>query len=187
MRNFALQRKLIIGGLALLLLADVAFAYFALRLSGSREERQQALASQARQVALVRADVKRASEIRQKTPEILKDLDGFESSLLPITKGYSVVTQETDQYAKESHVVLEDVKFHEKHEKEVTGQGNLTELTVEVSITGDYNGVVQFLNHLQRSKSVYIVDGLELETQNGQGPVGALKINLHLRTYFRKA
>ena len=182
MRDFALQRKLIIGGLALLLLADVAFAYFAVRLSGSREERQQALATQARQVALVRADVKRASEIRQKTPEILKDLDGFENSLLPITKGYSVVTQETDQYAKDSHVILEDVKFHEK---EVLGQRNLTELTVEVAITGDYNGVVQFLNHLQRSKSVYIVDGLEVETQ--QGPVGSLKINLHLRTYFRKA
>ena len=184
MRNFALQRKLIIAGLALLLLADVAFAYFALRLSGSREERQQALASQARQVALVRADVKRASEIRQKTPEILKDLDGFESSLLPITKGYSVVTQETDQYAKESHVILDDVKFHEK---EVVGQSNLTELTVEVAVSGDYNGVVQYLNHLQRAKSVYIVDGLEVETQNGQGPVGALRINLHLRTYFRKA
>ena len=184
MRDFVLQRKLIIGGLALLLLADVAFAYFAVRLSGSREERQQALATQARQVALVRADVKRASEIRQKTPEILKDLDGFESSLLPITKGYSVVTQETDQFAKDSHVTLEDVKFHEK---EVTGQRNLTELAIEVAISGDYNGVVQFLNHIQRSKSVYIVDGLEVETQNGQGPVGALKINLHLRTYFRKA
>jgi Tfp pilus assembly protein PilO len=184
MRDFALQRKLIIGGLALLLLADGAFAYFIVRLSGSRDQRQQALTMQARQVALVRADVKRATDIRQKTPEILKNLDDFENSLLPINKGYSVVTQETDQYAKESHVILDDVKFHEK---EVAGQHNLTELTIEVAISGDYNGVVQFLNCLQRSKSVYIVDGLEVGTQNGQGPVGALRINLHLRTYFRKA
>lgn len=183
MRNFPLQRKLILGGLALLLLADVAFAYFSVRLSGSREERQQSLATQARQVALVRADIKRASDIRQKTPEILKDLDGFEGALLPISKGYSVVTQETDQYAKDAHVTLDDVKFHEK---EVVGQRNLTELSAEVSITGDYGGVVQFLNRLQRSKSVYIVDGLEVETQNGQGPIGALRITLHLRTYFRK-
>ena len=184
MRDFALQRKLIIGGLALLLLADGAFAYFIVRLSGSRDQRQQALTMQARQVGLVRADVKRATDIRQKTPEILKDLDDFETSLLPSSKVYSVVTQESDQYAKESHVTLDDVKFHEK---EVAGQRNLTELTVEVAISGDYNGVVQYLNRLQRAKSVYIVDGLEVETQNGQGPVGALRINLHLRTYFRKA
>ena len=58
---------------------------------------------------------------------------------------------------------------------------------MEVTVSGDYNGIVQFLNKLQRSKSVYIVDGLEVETQNGPGVVGALKVNLHLRTYFRKA
>ena len=184
MRNFSLQKKLILGGLALLLLADVAFAYFSVRLSGSREERQQALTSQARLVAMVRADVKRATEIREKTPEILKALDEFEGSLLPSTKGYSVITQETDQFAKETHVVMDDVKFREKEVKE---QRNLTEVAVEVTVSGDYNGIVQFLNKLQRSKSVYIVDGLEVETQNGPGVVGALKVSLHLRTYFRKA
>jgi Tfp pilus assembly protein PilO len=79
---------------------------------------------------------------------------------------------------------VDNVKFHEK---EVTGR-NLTELTLESSVTGDYNGIVRFLNDLQRSKHVYIVDGLDVDSQtSGQGPVGALRINLHMRTYFRKA
>jgi type IV pilus assembly protein PilO len=182
--NYTLQKRLILGGLALLLAADVAFAYLAVRLSGSREDRQQTLAAQARQLALVKADVKRATEIRQKTPGVLKELDQFEGSLLPASKGYSVVAQEMDEFAKDAHLLKNDVKYHEK---EVSGRNNLTELVIDVSVEGDYNGIVKFLNKIQRSKSVYIVDALGVESQtSGQAPAGALKVNLHLRTYFRK-
>jgi type IV pilus assembly protein PilO len=183
MQDFALQKKLIIGGLALLLAADVAFAYFTMRLSGSREVRQQTLATQARQLALVKADVARATDIQKRTPDVLKELDEFEGSLLPSSKGYSVVTQEINEFAKETHILIEDVKFQQK---EVSGR-DLTELGLVVSINGDYGGIVQFLNRLQRSKSVYIIDGLEVEPNTGQGPAGQLKLSLHLRTYFRKA
>jgi len=183
MRNFPLQRRLILTGLGILLVADVAFAYFTMRLSGSREVRQQTLALQARQMALVKADVERATRIQKDTPELMKRLDEFEGALLPSSKGYSVVTQEMDQYAKEARVLMDDVKFQQK---EVTGR-NLAELELTLAVNGDYSAIVQFLNKLQRSKSVYIINSLEVEPQNsGQGPVGQLKVDLHLRTYFRK-
>lgn len=182
MQDFALQKKLILGGLALLLAADVAFAYFTMRLSGSREVRQQTLAAETRQLALVKADVARATDIQKRTPEVLKELDEFEGSLLPASKGYSVVTQELNEFAKETHVLMEDVKFKQS---EVSGR-DLTTLELSVSIMGDYAGIVQFLNRLQRSKSVYITDGLEVAPSGGQGSAGQLKVNLHLRTYFRK-
>jgi hypothetical protein len=58
---------------------------------------------------------------------------------------------------------------------------------IEAIVAGDYNGVVRFVNQLQRSKNVYIVDALQLESDtSGQGPANLLKISLHLRTYFRK-
>ena len=184
MRNFPLQKKLILSGLAILLLGDVAFAYFSLRLSSPQENRQERLAAETRQRDLVKADIKRATEIKQKTPQVLKQLDEFESSLLPLTKGYSIVAHEMDEHARDSHVIMEDVKFHEK---EVTGR-NLTELTLDIAINGDYNGIVHFLNHLQRSKTAYIIDGLEVDSLNtGQAAAGTLKVNLHMRTYFRKA
>lgn len=184
MRDFLLQKKLIIGGLAILLLGDAALAYFSLKLSSPRENRQERLAAEMRQRDLVKADIKRATEVRQKIPQVLKQLDEFESSLLPSTKGYSIVAHETDEHARDSHVIVEDVKFHEK---EVTGR-NLAELTLDMSINGDYSGIVHFLNHLQRSKTAYIIDGLEVDSQTaGQAPAGTLKVNLHMRTYFRKA
>jgi len=185
MKNFPLQKRVIIAGLTILLLADATFAYFSFKLSGTREDRQQILASEALQVGLVKADIQRATEIRQKIPQNLKDFDEFEGSLLPMTKGYSVITKEVAEFAKETHVLVGDLKFHEV---EVKGHENLTELTLESSVAGDYSGIVKFLNKLQRSESLYIIDALDVDSQNPQqGAAGPLKVNLHMRTYFRKA
>jgi hypothetical protein len=51
---------------------------------------------------------------------------------------------------------------------------------------------VRFLNALQRSKNTYIVDSLGLESESATPGTAAatptgLKVNLHLRTFFRKA
>jgi Tfp pilus assembly protein PilO len=186
MRDFQIKKGLVIAGLAILLVADAALAYLNFKLSAPREERQRVLAVQTRQLGLVKADIDRATKIRAKIPEVLQDFDQFEVTLLPASKGYSVLSQELDGYAHDNHLIVEGVKFHEK---EVTGAGNkLTELTLESSVSGDYDGIVRFLNHLQRSKNVYIVDSLDVDSQgSSQGPVGTLRVKLHMRTYFRKA
>jgi Tfp pilus assembly protein PilO len=184
-RDFQPKKMLIIVGLAILLLADVALFYFNSKLSSPQQNRQQTIAAQTRQLALVRADIQRASEIREKIPQVLKEFDEFEGTLLPASTGYSVISQELDDYAKESHLLVENARFRER---EVVGRNNLTELTVDSTVNGDYNGIVNFLNKLQRSKNVYIVDSLAVDMGTaGTGPVGALRIDVHIRTYFRKA
>jgi len=184
MRNFDLERKLILGGLAILLLADVGFAYFNSRLSAAREvPAEQTLGAQARQVALMKADIQKASLIRKGVPAVTKEFDQFESSLPAATNGYSVISQEIDDIAKDTHVVIEDTKFHEK---DLVGR-SLSEVEFESTVSGDYPGIVRFLNKLQRSKNAYIVDSLQLDSANaGQTPGAPLKVGLHLRTYFRK-
>ena len=184
MPAFQLKKQFIIGTLAILLLADVALAYFTSRLAFPRENQQQFLAAQTQHMALVKADVQRASEIRAKIPDELKGFDKFEATLLPASKGYSVISQEMDQYAHDTHLIVENTKYHEKELKD----RGLIELTVDSAVTGDYHGIVNFLNHLQRSKNNYIVDSLDVESQlSRQGPAGALRVNLRMRTYFRKA
>ncbi len=184
MANFQAKKRMIVAGLAVLLAADVALIYFNSKLSSPGNERQQTLTSTSRRLALVKADVERATKIRGTIPDILKKFDQFESTLLPASKGYSVISQELDEYARDSHLIVENVQLHPK---DVTGR-DLTELSMDASVTGDYNGIVNFLNRLQRSKNVYIVDSLAVDTEAaGRGPAGALKVSLHLRTYFRKA
>lgn len=184
MRDFQFTRRLIITVLTVLVFADVALVFLNSRMSTPQAERQQSLALLNRQLALVKADVDRAAEIREKRPAILKKFDDFEGTMLPASKGYSVISEEMDQYARDTHLSVDGVKFREKS---VEGR-NLIELSLESRVAGDYNGIVRFLNHLQRSKNVYIVDGLSVDTENpAQGaPAGNLRVTLHLRTYFRK-
>jgi Tfp pilus assembly protein PilO len=185
MTDFKTKKGLIVGALALVLLADAGLVYFNAKLSSPANNRARALTAESQQLALVKADVERASKIRQTIPDILKNFDEFESTLLPASKGYSVITQELDDYVRDSHLVAEAQQFHSK---EVSGR-NLTELRIEASVTGDYSGIVNFLNHLQRSKNVYIVDSLAVDTgtEATRGSATALRVTLHLRTYFRKA
>jgi Tfp pilus assembly protein PilO len=182
--DFRTKKRLIIAGLVVLLLADAALVYFNSNLSSPASARQQTLKNEARQLALVKADIERAAKIRATIPDILKKFDQFEATLLPASKGYSVLSQEMDEYARDSHLIVESTQFHPK---EVSGR-NLTELTMDADVTGDYNGIVTFLNRLQRSKNVYIVDSLAVDTSSSEGrPTGTLKVALHMRTYFRKA
>jgi len=184
MGDFQTKKRVIVAGLAVLLIADGALIYFNAKLTSPANNRQQTLAAQTRQLALVKADVERAAKIRGTIPEILAKFDQFEGTLLPASKGYSTLLQELDEYAHDSRLIVEDEQFHHKD----INDRNLTELSVDASVSGDYNGIVNFLNHLQRSKNVYIVDSLGVESaEAGHGPTGAVRVSLHIRTYFRKA
>jgi Tfp pilus assembly protein PilO len=183
MTDFKTKKRVIIGVLAVLLLADAGLAYFNAKMSSPANNRAQALAAESQRLALVKADVDRASKIRQTIPDILKKFDDFESTLQPASKGYSVIAQELGDYVRDSHLIVDASQYHSK---EVTGR-DLTEVKIEASVTGDYNGIVKFLNHLQRSKNVYIVDSLGVDTEATHGAAGELRVTLHLRTYFRKA
>jgi hypothetical protein len=185
MDGFELKKKFIMAALAGLLVADAALAFLNLRLSGPRGNREAELTTRTREIGLVKADIKRVTEIKKNIPVTLETFNNFEANtLLPAAKGYSVIAQEMDQFARESHLALDGVRYHEK---DVPGR-DWTELKMEAIVSGDYSGVVHFLNHLQRAKNVYIVDDLGVETDaSNKGPGAPLRINLHLRTYFRKA
>jgi hypothetical protein len=62
----------------------------------------------------------------------------------------------------------------------------MTEVVMDATISGDYKSVIQFLNGVQRSNSLYEIDALTLASENAnQGPAGAIKVAVHLKTYFR--
>jgi len=184
MRNFPLQKRIILALLGVLLAADAALGYFNLKMSGAQETPQQELAEKTTRLKLLKADVQRAAAIKENIPKVLKSFDEFEASLPPASKGYSAISQELNGFARDTHLLIGDLKFAERELKD----HDLDEVLIEATVTGDYNGVVRLVNHLQRSKNVYILDALQLESDvSGQGPANVLKISLHLRTYFRKA
>ena len=182
-RDFKLKKRLIVSVLVLLIVADIALGVYSWNL-GTAQSAQQELGMLMRNRDLLKKDIQRANEIRAHIPAIQKDCDAFEQSLFPETTGYSTVSAELSSLAAKSGLQLDSRSFTAKP---VKGH-DLTELKIEAQLTGDYRGVVRFLNGLQRSESFYAVDGLSARySKQSQSSKGGLQVTLHLKTYFRAA
>jgi len=182
-RDFRLQKRLIIAALVLLIAADVALAAYSWRMGSSSRE-QQALIEQTRELKLSQADVERAKGIKNSMPSIQADCDRFEHLLFPASTGYSSVTSDLDAIARKSAAQVQDLGFKQS---EITARG-LTAVEITATVSGNYSSVVHFVNGLQRSDSVYILEGLSIGGDSvSPGPAAVVKVTLHLQTYFRTA
>src|ERR1700719_3781757 len=175
--DFTLERRVILFGVVALAAADIALVVY-----GWNRRPQQDLAVITRNRDLLRADITRAQDIRQRMPAIQKDCDQFEQSLYPASSGYSSVRSELGATAKKNGIRLDD--FTSKETK-IANRG-ITEVAIDATVDGDYKSVVGFLNGLQRSSNLYQVDSLSLATENANlvSP-NVIKVALHLKTYFR--
>jgi Tfp pilus assembly protein PilO len=180
--DFSVRKQAILGGVILLVLADVALGVYSWQLASAPQTPQQQFAQQAMQLKVLKGDIDRAQKIRSDIPNTQKDCDRFEQSLFPKSSGYSSVTSELGNMAKKTGIQLEDVTL-----KEVDPESRkIVEVVIDATINGDYKNVVGFLNAVQRTDSTYAVDSLTLGTENStQGPAGFIKVAVHLKTYFR--
>jgi Tfp pilus assembly protein PilO len=181
-RDFTLQKRVIIGSLAVLVLADCGLAAFSWHQASAPRTPQQELERQTVQLKLLQGDIERAKAIQQSTPAAQADCEKFEKSLFPATTGYSTVMEELSSIAGKAGLQISGVNFHRK---EIPSRG-LAEFQLEATIGGDYPGVVRFLNGLQRSGNVYTVDSLALASESqSQGTSSGIRVTLKMRTFFR--
>lgn len=181
-RQFIVQKRLIIAGLTLLIGADLALAAYGWRLSSAPRTPKQQLASEVQELELLRADIRRAEEIKQKMPTTQQDCDKFEHSLRQSNTGYSAVTAELGTIASKSTLHLDSTTF----KSFPVPNRNLEMVDIDATVNGDYASVVRFLNELQRSENVYQVDAITVasDSQN-RSAGGAVRVLLHMKTYFR--
>ena len=183
-REFTFRKQAIIAGVVLLVLADVVLAAYSWQLASAPRSPREQYSLEMKQHDLLKADIKRAQDIRDRIPAIQKNFDQFESSLFPASAGYSKVRSELGDIARKSGTHLEDLSFRQS---EIPSRG-VTQVTMDAAVSGDYKSVIQFLNGVQRSPNLYEVDALVLATEStNQSPSGTIKVTLHLKTYFRTA
>jgi len=183
-REFTFRKQAIIAGVALLVLADVALAAYSWQLTSAPQSPREQYSLEMKQHDLLKADIKRAQDIRDRIPAIQKNFDLFENSLFPASAGYSKVRSELGDIARKSGIRLEDLSFRQS---EISSRG-MTQVTMDAAVVGDYKSVIQFLNGVQRSPNLYEVDALVLATESAnQGPSATIKVSVHLKTYFRTA
>jgi hypothetical protein len=117
-------------------------------------------------------------------PATQRDCERFERSMLPADSGYSAVTSEIGGLARKAGVKIVSLGYHRKESVEKP----FTQVDLDGAIEGDYGSVVRFVNELQRSEGLYIVDDLSLAGSKSKEESGAkLRVNVRIRTFFRKA
>ena len=183
-RDFKQKKAIILGVLAALVVGDIAMAAYSIRMASSTVSPQQEIAKQTALLKLLTADVKRARDIQQAMPTTKADCERFENSLPTAGSGYSVISAELEDVSRKAGLQIASLSFHPR---ELAGN-SITEVALDASVSGNYKSVVEFLNGLQRSKNHYIVDDLSLANdRGGQGGSADVRVDLHLRSYFRAA
>jgi type IV pilus assembly protein PilO len=180
-RALAVKRRVILGGVILLLLVDLALVAYSWHTANALRRPLAALQSDARKLQLLRIDVDNADRIRHDLPTTVADCDRFEAGLLPATTGDSAVTAELDELSKKAGLQIQSEAFRHK---DVAGR-NLTQVEIEIAVNGEYTNIVKFMNSLQRSKTSYSVDSVVLQTGGSQAAPNDLHIGLHMKTFFR--
>jgi type IV pilus assembly protein PilO len=183
-RNFEQQKNLTYTSVAFLLLADVVMAFYSFNMAASDRPAHQELAAQTTEIKLLQADVARARAIQVAMPTTKADCQRFKDSLPSARTGFSLITSELGDIGHQSGLQVTSLDFHSTDIR----VRDLTEVSVNASVSGDYKSIMHFVNALQRSKNYYIVESLSLGQNSG--PVGAsnaVKVDLHLKSYFKGA
>lgn len=179
-RDFTPRKRATLGALGLLVAADIGLAVYSWHAGAQTGSPQQTLVQESQQLRLLKADIERAQKIRTQMPTIQQDCDRFEKSLASAASGYSTVESDLGEVSRKAGVKIAALNFHQK---EVPNRP-VSRVELEAVIEGDYASVVRFLNGLQKSPGLYIVNDLSLAS-SAQNASGALRVNLHLETYFR--
>lgn len=113
-----------------------------------------------------------------KLAQATSDADRFYQRRLPVT--YSEVAAELGTLTKQERVRLIRVSYAPAPVLPGTA-GELTEVRMDASLSGDYRPLVEFINSLERDKTFFLITG---ETLTGQ-QTGVVNLRLRLTTYLR--
>lgn len=166
-----------VGALALVnvyLLVHIAFAWRAAIGQDATAIAQQTVAMKTAEIA------KRPLEgLDEKLAQATKDADKFSEPRLPFA--YSQVASELGALAKKEGVKLTRVQYAEPVKVLEGGAGELTEVRIDASLSGDYRPLVMFINGLERNKTFFLINGVTLTGQQ----TGTVNLRVRVTTYLR--
>jgi type IV pilus assembly protein PilO len=163
----------ILGLVNLYLLVHMAFAWRA-----ANSENAAAIADQT--VAMKTAEIakKPLEGLDAKLEQATKDADKFYKQRLPFAT--SEVAAELGALAKKQGAKLGRVQYAYAPVMAGTA-GELTQASMDASLSGDYRPLVLFINGLERDKTFFMIQSLTLTGQQS----GTVGLRLRLTTYLR--
>ena len=181
MTRWYARRWWIYLGLLALLGVDAGVYWGGVRRAGAQAGADPAYVARLSQEAAERAaEVARLGRLREQAPHLRPQLDKFVGErFLPERTGFSRVAAELDDAAQQAEVALGRVAYDTSPDK---AQPDLVRVEIATSVEGDYPALLDFLEALESSPHLYLLNDLNLGgTQGGQ-----VRLEMRLATYFRR-
>jgi type IV pilus assembly protein PilO len=158
---------------ALVLVDAIAVAMLLTPVAGMREVRQQEMRQlwqelKAREFAPWRG-------LDKKIPVAKQEIESFYQERFPTEE--SAISADLGRVASETGVRVSGVKYAVK-DAPIEG---LQRVEIEASFSGDYLQLVRFINGLERSRLFFLVNGVELGSEQN----GIVALQIKVETYLR--
>ena len=112
----------------------------------------------------------------QRVAKTREQIDLFYKKRIP--SDYSVISSRIGQLAVTSGVRLSRVEYAQEKPGE-----ELTEISMDAGISGDYPAIMRFINSLERDQIFFVVRAMSLTGQQG----GLVNLRLRVSTWLRPA
>jgi hypothetical protein len=162
--------------ISILMVVDIALALFLfspLRLSSAQQER--ALAAARASLAAKRKEVGPLLGMEQKLKRSQAEVQTFERNRLP--QHDSQIAAELGKIAQQSGVRLAGARYQQK----ASALPDLTEVTIQAGLEGDYVSTIRFINALERDKMFFVLNGVQLSEERG----GTVRLSMSLQTLLK--
>jgi hypothetical protein len=149
---------------------------------GSQRSRDERLNQRWRELQQKTRQVQPLRGLDKKIPIAQRQIDDFYESRF--TSETSVVSANLEKLALGSGVKLAGVSYGKKGtelENASAEEVGLNRMAIEADLSGDYLQVMHFINALERSKLFFLVDSVQIGSDQG----GVVRLRLHLETYLK--
>lgn len=166
-----------IAGVALLFILNVVlvvrlgFAFSALGAARQDQLRQEQLL-----LAQLQAQTVRLNGLPEKVDLSRKDADKFYAQRVPAN--YSSILAELGDLATKNNIRMTRAGYTQTPAIE-----GLAQLNIDANLSGEYSGIMRFINGLERDKMLFVINTLTLTGQQG----GLVNLRLRVTTYLHAA
>jgi type IV pilus assembly protein PilO len=167
---------------ALFVVDMVAVVLLVSPLIGSQRSRDEHMAQLWKELQLKTRAVQPLRGLDKKIPVAKRQIDDFYENRF--TAETSVVSANLEKLALNSGVKLAGLTYGQKG-TEVQSQSadavGLNRVAIDADLSGDYLQVMHFINSLERSRLFFLVDSVQIGSDQG----GVVRLRMRLETYLR--
>jgi type IV pilus assembly protein PilO len=160
----------------LLILAAVLGSRFAMDWAATSDRSTDALAGKQTELKLLELQTAPMRGLDKRVATTKDEIKDFYAKRIPAS--YSAIETRIDELQVNSSVRLSRLQYTQGKPG-----GDLTEITMDAGITGDYPQIMRFVNGLERNKTFFVIRAMALTSQQG----GQVSLRLRLSTWLRPA